>query len=445
MDKRLLTKINKLQKQAESEPVSITLDWLSVYFTQNEHFDDNIDESYSYQLSEDCYLVGENSPTIHFNGHLKLIYYGEECASLLLNSKNEKFFAKNVVKVEIKNHALYSGAWVDVLEILQKNGLMYKAAGRIDIAIDGLNSMHQLLNLYAKQNYTNKTLMLKNSSTARARFAAKVLNPKTMLFENFNIGGTGGNKMITVYNKSLEIVKSGKKYIQEYWLRNGLISGLQDLDEQAKYIEEYEAKGYETFHLEGFKNIYRFEIRLKSESVKEIENFTLDMLKDASGLASIVKLHCAKFFEPILNNKSKTTDCTPVNIIPFKRLRAVRLEKIRRVETDGLYKAKMLVHGIVQDLYRSRIAGDKIFEAVSTVFDRVERYRISEWMENKMDEWDKRYSGAMNGDDARNIRKTLEVINGQLSDYRAKYKVLETDDDLSERHGQAGATAFFGE
>ena len=297
MDKKLYNKVVRLKKQAENEPVIITLDWLSIYYTQYEHFPLKLVEGESIQINEDCFLRALNKPTLHFSSMYSIVLHGEEVGSLLLNSSNEKFFAKNIVKVEIKNHALYSGAWIEVTDILKKYGLFYKSCGRIDIAIDGMSSMHQLLNIYAKQTVQNKTVALKNSSESRARFSAKVMNPKTMLFENFNVGGSVGNKMITIYNKSLEIVKSGKKYIQEMWLRNGLIAGLQDLEAQAIELQKWEVKGYDTFHLEGFKNIYRFEIRLKSESIKEIKEFSLDMLTTGEGLASIVKLHCKNFFQ----------------------------------------------------------------------------------------------------------------------------------------------------
>ncbi len=485
MDKSTLRKIVAIEKQAKNEPVTITLDWLSIYFVQSGQFPENISDGDSLAVSyydgakkeqvtiDNIYLVGINKPTLHFNSMYSVILDGEEVGALLLNSKNAKFFERNIVKLEIKNHALYSGAWIEVVEKLQKFGLIYKACGRIDIAIDGMNSMHQLLNLYAKQNLYNKTLQLKNSSEARARFSAKVLNPKTMLFENFNVGGNGGNKMITVYNKSLEIVKSGKKYIQEFWLRSGIIAELQDLDEQATAIEKWEAKGYETFHLEGFRNVYRFEIRLKSESIKEIEDFSLDMLMDSAGLASIVKLHCKKFFEPILCDDPKPSRCKPVDIIPFDRLQAVRLEKITRAETDGVYKAKITIHGIVQDLYRGRIEKAKIDECISAIMDRVTRYRLAYYIDNKLDEWHKRYSGSTVTDDEKIVEdsmcKILTMIMPMVAD---RYKEIAIEDyysawdariskgrndgnnmgfvknkkkDLAGRHDQANATADFGE
>ena len=485
MDKTIMRKIVAIEKQAKNEAVTIAIDWLSIYFIQSGQFPEHISDGDSLHVSyydgfkkeqvtiDNIYLVGINKPTLHFNSMYSIILDGEEVGALLLNSKNAKFFDKNIVKLEIKNHALYSGAWIDVVENLQKFGLRYKACGRIDIAIDGMNSMHQLLNLYAKQNLYNKTLQLKNSSESRAIFSAKVHNPKTMLFENFNIGGNGGNKMITVYNKSLEIVKSGKKYIQEFWLRSGIISELQDIDKQAEALKEWEPKSFETFHLEGFSNIYRFEIRLKSESIKEIENFYLSMLMDSVGLASIVKMHCAKFFEPILCDDPKPIRCTAVEIIPFERLCAVKLNKIARVETDGVYKAKVGIHGIVQDLYRGRIEKGKIDECISTIMDRVTRYRLAYYIDNKLDEWHKRYSGSIVAEDVQFVEdsmcKILSLIIPMVAD---RYKEIAIEDyfsawdmrinkaknegknigflkvkkdDLAKRNDQSEATASFGE
>lgn len=441
MDKQLLNKVLRLQKQAKKEPVSITLDWLALYFTQNDHFLPDIQEGDSVIFSDKCFASAIDRPTLHFNSHMVVNYEGEECAHLLFNSKNEKFFAKDVVKVEFKNHTLYSGIWQKVLLALQKFGLRYKAASRIDIAIDGLNSMHQLLNLYAKQTRKNKTLALKNSSASRARFSAKVLNDKTMLFENFNIGGNGGNKMITVYNKTLEIVKSGKKYIQEFWLRNGLIKGITDTEKQAEAILKMEAQGHETFHLEGHENIYRFEIRLKSEAIKEIKDFNLDMLTSAAGLASIVKLHCNKFFEPILTNANKTCDCSPVNIIPFKRLGAVHIEKIQRVETDGMYKAKLTLHGIVQDLYKGRV--NDVQECISTMFDRVDRYRLAWYLNNKLPDWEKKYSHSTSSAVMEETAAALQTIRNTLEPYLSDTN--EDVRDIADRNGQAYSTANFGE
>lgn len=431
--------IAALEKQAKKEPVCIVLDWLNLYYTQTEHFPVKIHEDVSFKITDDCYLLAVDKPTLHFNSQLQLIYHGEVCAHLLLNSKSEKFFKKDVVKVEIKNHALYSGVWIEVLEILENFGLRYKAAGRIDIAIDGLNSMHNMMNIYAKQGKVETCLVLKNCSTTRARFSAKIKDPVTSDYENLTVGSTGGTKMITIYNKSLEIVKSGKKYIQEYWLRNGVIQEMQDLEKQAAEVKRIEKGGYEAFNLKGCKNIYRFEIRLKSECIKEIKDFSIENLKTASGLASIVKLHCKRFFELTLNDNSKADRCTPVDIIPFKRLRAVPLKKISRVENDGVYRAKLSIHGAVQDIYRAKIHPDKVKYYIEHVFDLMERYKLSFYVDKKMEEWGRRYGPATPQAELAAVSKNIGMIHGRLNAYTSEYA------DMAERHGQAGATAAFGE
>ncbi|WP_228581331.1 hypothetical protein, partial [Staphylococcus aureus] len=63
-----------------------------------------------------------------------------------------------MVKVEFSNHSLYSGQWIEVYDSLVKYGLKYKGPSRVDIAIDGVNYMQQLLNVYAKQTVRNRTI-----------------------------------------------------------------------------------------------------------------------------------------------------------------------------------------------------------------------------------------------------------------------------------------------
>lgn len=431
-------KVLALQQQAKTENVCIALDWLSLYYTQAA-FPEEIEEGDVYPLSDECYLLGVDLPTEHFKSRLAVIYKGQEIATLLLNSRSEKFFKKDVVKVDYKNLSLYSGEWYTIHRLILENGLLYKGPGRIDIAIDGMNSLQKILNVYCKQDVENKTIFLKNNSVKRALFSPRVLNPQTMLCENFTVGTTGGKKMITVYNKSLEIVRSGKKYIQEYWLRNGVIRELQDIDAQQTEIERREKLGYETFHLNGFENIYRFEIRLKSEAVREIENFTVEMLRDAKSLAGIVKLHTKKYFELFWKDAKKVSDCTPLDIIPFDKLEAQYLEKIERTESDGTYNAKTTIHGLVRDIYRCRINPKHLNDALQTIRDRIERYKLGEYVEKKLDEWQRRYYLTTPAPEIDAVTIFFAHLGAEVRRY------LKETDDLATRHDQAGPTAAFGE
>lgn len=435
----ILPQVNDLLKDRDSTKVCIALDWLSLYFKHADAFKAEYEEGDIITINPDCYLLAIDRPTLHFNTHFVLFYKMEEAAHVLLNSRNEKFFKRDIIKVDFTNHTLYSSIWQNVYQALLDYGLMYHTAGRVDIAIDGVNYLQKLLNLYAKQSADNKEILLKNSSEIRARFSAKVLNNKTMLFENFNIGSAGGNKMITVYNKSLEIVKSGKQYIQEYWLKNGVVEQLSDLQLQENEISKAEKRGYETFHLPGYQNIYRFEIRLKSEAIKEIKDFTPAMLGSAAGLANIVRTHCRKYFEGLYNDGAKVTDCTPFDLLPYDQLSAVIIAKIERQERDGIYKAKMTIHGIIQDLYKGYIKHENTNEVIETIFDRVARYNLAEYLNRKLKEWHSKYRGNI----SRERQHEVIILINHIEAINAGY--LKETALLADNHNQAGATANFGE
>lgn len=440
MNQAIKQRIDELLKERDNSNVCISLDWLSLYFKHQLKFEKSYQEGDQIVLTEDCYLLEINRPTLHFTTHFVLFYKNEECAHVLCNSRNEKFFAGDVVKVDFVNHTLYSGQWVEIYELLQNFGLVYHAAGRVDIAIDGVNYLQELLNIYAKQSVRNRTMILKNSSELRARFHAKVLNTKTMLFENFNIGAHGGNKMITVYNKSLEIVKSGKKYIQDFWLKNGVIQPSEqiDLPHQSEQLKKAEKRGKETFYLKGYRNVYRFELRLKSESIKEIEGFSIKMLLTPEGLANIVRTHCKKYFEACFNDNRNVTKCTPFDLLPYNKLNARVIAKIQRVEKGGLYKAKLTVHGLIQDVYKGNVNSWNYNESIEVIFDRVAKYNLWDWLEMKLPEWDRLYINFVHKDRINDVT----IIKNRIAELVEQYTRRDSYNDAI-NNDQASATASF--
>lgn len=439
MDLKIKNDVDLLIREIPDCKVTIAVDWLSVYFTHQVLFEKKYEEGDQMMINENCYLLAIDRPTLHFTTHFILFYGKEECAHILLNSRNEVFFKSDIVKVEFSNHTLYSGVWIEVYDTLVQFGLKYKSAGRIDIAIDGVNYLQQLLNIYAKQTVRNRTIILKNSSETRARFSAKVLNTKTMLFENFNIGAPGGNKMITVYNKSLEIVKSGKTYIQEFWKRNGILTEVNDLEYFANEIARAEKRGHETFYLKGFKNLYRFELRLKSESINEIEGFTIDMLKTPQGMAAIVKTHCRKYFDMCFNDNRNLSRCTSFDILPYEKLGAELINKIDRVEKDGVYKAKITIHGLIIDLYKGYTENYNTNEIIETIIDRVSKYTLFDYVENKLPEWERRYAMFVDADRRNDVTMIINRLQSLIS------AMQENINELAERHDQPYSTAGFHE
>jgi len=433
MDINIKQNIERLLAEKETTKFAICLDWLALYFKQAGLFAAKYEEGDTVIINDDLYLLEINRPTLHFNTHFVIIYKKEECGHVLLHPRNEMFFKPDTVKVEFANHTLYSGHWQDVYNTLTSWGLQYHAASRIDIAIDNVGYLYELMNIYAKQTPANRTMILKNSSETRALFAAKVLNTENMMFQNFNIGSGGGNKMVTIYNKSLELVRSGKDYIQEYWRKNGVIVEKENLKKLQKTTLKTDT------HLKGRRNIYRFELRLKSESIKEIEGFSIDMLKTAAGLSGIVKTHTKKYFDACYFDNRNISKCTPFELLPLDKLGAETIEKIARQENDGKYKAKLTVHSIIQDIHKGYIRHFAINEAIETLIDRVIKYRLQKYYKDHIEQWQRKYGLMVEKDRFNEVYLIISEISKRVAEISA------TDDDLGNRNDQPDSTASFGD
>lgn len=433
MDINIKQNIERLLDEKETAKFAICLDWLSLYFKDSGLFMQGYEEGDTVIINDDLYLLEINRPTLHFNTHFVIIYKKEECGHILLHPRNEMFFKPDTVKVEFANHTLYSGHWQSVYEILTIWGLTYHAASRIDIAIDNVGYLYELMNLYAKQTPANRTMILKNSSESRAFFSAKVLNTENMMFQNFNIGSSGGNKMVTIYNKSLELVRSGKDYIQDYWRKNGVIVEKENLKTLQKTTLKTDT------HLKGRRNIYRFEIRLKSESIKEIEGFSIGMLKTAAGLAGIVKTHTRKYFDACFFDNRNISKCTAFELLPLDRLGAEQIEKIARQENDGKYKAKLTVHSIIQDIHKGYIRQFAINEAIETLIDRVIKYRLQKYYNDHIEGWQRKYGLMVDPGRFDEVYLIINEISKRVAEISAQ------DDDLGNRNDQPGSTASFGD
>jgi hypothetical protein len=382
-------KFNDLMNFKKMPKIAVIIDWFSVLFTHPE----GAIPTPPGEAEEFTHTLQNSKLTLHYTGkgqqHYKYIWHinfnGEHLATLLSHTRNDKFVRKNNCKIDFKNHLLYSSQlWPFYDLILKELNLTYKNISRLDIAIDGVNYLQKFMNLYVKQDADQKVVEFKGKPSINAN----ILDKKTMFYQHFRIGSKGGKKVAVIYNKSLDIVKTRKEYIQKYWLQNGIIEQLTDLEQLAKALDKSAEKTY----LEGFNNIYRFELRIKGERIKEIENFSLQLLKTPDGLISIVKLLTRQFFDAFWLDNANTARCTPVNLLPFDQFEIIPLDKIELLERGDLYKTKLSINKNVRQLYTGKLNPDNaaVFEMLK--FD-IELYDLKKWTERKLsDEWQKQYS-----------------------------------------------------
>lgn len=378
---------NQILNNAKNTKITVVLDWFSVLFVAEKGIikePEAEDKNFSQEIDR-LTLVYTGKGQQHYKYIWNIFFEGEHLGQLLTHTRNEKFVKKDHVKLEVRNHVLYSTQlWPFYDLCVRALKLTYKNISRIDIAIDGMNYLMQFCNEYARQRAKEMMIEFKGRPTINCN----VLDRPSRLYQHFRFGSKGGKKVIVIYNKSLDIVKTRKEYIQEYWKQNGILKNSLTIPRE----KEKRKKGTERTYLEGYENVYRFEIRIFGERIKEIEGFSINLLRTADGLMSVVKAMTVRFFDAYWIDHNNTSYCTPVDLLPFDQFEITPLQKVRLLERGDLYKTKLSINKNIKQLYTGRLTPDNasVFEMLK--FD-IELYELQKWVYKKWtDEWKEQYS-----------------------------------------------------
>lgn len=345
-------------------PFTISLDFLDIHMLgkapevleKNSKF---IGEKETiYQIDDDLTLILQDFSGGHFKNVFDCYLFGEKVARLQSAPHNTKIFNAESVMLHIENEQLYTDSWYNSYELIrQKLNLVFKNFTRVDIAIDGLNYIPKFLNYYAKQTEKRKKVEMKG----RARFAAGVLDKKTMEFQHFKIGSNKGDKYITIYNKSKELEKSNKMYIRKFWEVN-------NVDPQS--------------------DVFRFEMRMTNNAMKSIVGVDVNALQTPKYLMMLLKTQCKNFFEFAFKRGTNVTRMQTIDLLGFTNPEISYLDKAKRGLTDGRYKAKLSIKLSIKDIctgnYRTLEAAKSSFE---TVKENLELYDLKEWYSYRLPDW----------------------------------------------------------
>lgn len=418
-------KFQKVIDNSLNRKCTIVIDWLSVLFRSN--MNKNIPapqtekEEFSHKVNDDIVLTYYGKGNEHYKYIWHVYVRGQHLATMLSHTRNAKFVRDGMVKVDFKNHLLYSDQlWPVYNELVDALDLHYKNVSRVDIALDGLNYLVDFMNYYVKQTLENKVVEFKGRPDVQPR----VLYRKSMKFQNFMIGKPGSRVYMTIYNKSLEIVKSRKEYIQEFWKQNGILKQSLPIEMLAKAMKGEQ----ERYYLEGYENIFRFEARIKGEALTQIHKFNIGMLQTTSGLISIVKLMVNNFFEAVWLTDINISRCDNIPLIPFDQFEIVPLAKIALLERDDLYKTKLSINKNVRQLYTGHLSPDNASVYEMLIFD-INQFRLQKWFVDKYhNEWKNKYSKLNR--DQEHVLLVHELINQVIEEMHPETEVEAIEEFL---------------
>jgi hypothetical protein len=355
-------------KKSNKKPV-INLDWLEFfgegYLPLPRSKPKMEPEDFIHKLSDDVYLHYKGHGTGFFNAAFE-IHMGQEVFGTILahprsrkQGMNEKSF-----QLKIENHMLYTDYWLDMLNHFTfLLDLELKSVTRCDIAIDGVEGVEAMLNLYYKQSSENKYINMHG----RAKFTPHSINAKSMTAKSFSIGSGKSEKIVSVYCKSDEIEISNKSYIRSFWERSGLQTELNS-------------------------KVHRIEMRFRSKALKMIKDFDYEKLIDKEYLSSLVKTGCKGFFEFSWNNNARLDRQSKIHLIPWDLLGGTLLEKNRKPEVSDRYKAKLSIHLSEKLILRQKIRHAELEAGMRHHINfLVHFYELEDWYKRKVEEWREDY------------------------------------------------------
>jgi hypothetical protein len=355
--------------------VSVNLDWLA--FMVECALPEPEPNQGPVWLNDDFVLEYKMKGTPIFNYSYVLYSDGEPVANLHTHGKNPVIIKPGTAKLEMMNHVLYSSTVMQTLEAIMIACKMsaIKNISRMDISIDNCEHIWKFANNFVSQKNNGKIPQLKTLGrwdtnnrvvlNGKASWDSKRFSRADGLYHNFKIGG--GRKCLVIYNKTSELERSHKEYIREAWDKAGI---------------DHEGR-----------NIWRCELRLTSQEIKNIKDFDFEKIIDPNYLLQIFKTKCENFFQFVLcENDTNITRGRIIDLFFFEKLRIPLLHKIPRAIVRGAYKAQMSIHNAYANI---RLGLHKTFDSINAalqhITDNVHLYNLDRWYERKKPQWDNMY------------------------------------------------------
>lgn len=330
----------------------VNVDWLALRLHETvnaELFVDGLFEKGDYRFE----LLGYGS---QFFQHIANVYHGKDLiGQLQFGSRQETLKESMVFKYE--NWLFYDSTWMTVCRkylfshffaALETRVLN---VSRLDIAVDGV-----FLNGFME------------SYRARAFDKLKVLNVMYRMFDDpkkdsngFTVGKRDGKKFAVYYNKTEEIAERDykKQYILDYFTANGF---------------------------DVSKPVYRFELRLNSEAMRDMAGFEFtESIFEPSALADIFTFHLQNFFEfvPSESTDSRRSRRDKVRLFNFSGLKRAYV-KVKRALLNGVRTVKVIAKRLIGECWDDD--GENVVNKLKSVAELLDKNSLWGWLSEKSDQ-----------------------------------------------------------
>lgn len=265
------------------------------------------------------------------------------------------------LQLKVINEFLYKVGTYDLLaEVLVECDIKMINFTRLDVALDNSYSVFSFLNKYV----SNNTQLQGVRHVGRCRINGYEYR-KGIGFSAFYIGSRKSSKLINVYNKSKDIIRTGKEYIRRFWENN--------------------------IELDKAKDVYRTEVRLDSKELKKFKNLSISDLSSDRVLLEIFEKTALPMLDFRIGDDKNITRNVPIQLFDFSSTRGELLyEKTRLCQSDR-YKAKLSIHVCFKLLAVGCVDYLEAQNLQEVINYYLLVYNLRDWYEQKVPIWQKKY------------------------------------------------------
>lgn len=280
-----------------------------------------------------------------YKNQWKVIHEQKEYGIMFSNSRSSDLIALDNFQFKVNNNKLYELGWLESMKkIMSASGMKYKSATRLDIALDG-GDYFSVFEDWRKGKY---------DKVGKAKVTTHYNGKRKV--EGYYIGMSKSKKKLVCYNKSEELKRTNKYYIEKFWRRCGLAP---------------------------LNNIQRLELKIRNEENKKVKGMDFNKLDNFEHLASLMRTNLKGFFEFVLTDKHK-------NISRKKRIQPINwdaiggalLEKDSTRNTAEVWSGKVTIKKLIEI---HLITGKQFwYDAAFEIAMNIEHI---EWLSKCLPEW----------------------------------------------------------
>lgn len=266
----------------------------------------------TYQAGRDKIHIGHTTFKRHMEGNkfyidcYKVWHRNKEYGILFARPRQKGLLPLDDIQIKVLNNKLYEKTWLDDLKIISEQiGATFHNFTKLDIAVDG-GKFLQLEKLWQEK---------KLIKTGRA--AVNTYYNNKGVATGFYIGKSQSKKRMKIYNKTAELKKSNKLYIERFWKANGI--------DPTQVIE-------------------RLELSIRNEEMKKFDDIDWRLLDDHTHLASIMRSNMDKFCDFRIPSADKNISrMKKVEIVNWNQLQGEMLPKDTTRPTTEIFSAKVTI------------------------------------------------------------------------------------------------------